>query len=426
MEDIITVPLVDEAVPSFAELGLTAPTLAGLKGMGITSPTPVQAQSIPGLIQGRDGLIQAPTGSGKTAAFVIPIVELCEKLNDKKRTVALVLCPTRELATQGADVADALLSPHGFRCACLIGGVGYDAQRVQLRQSPQVVFGSPGRVMDFIWDGKLDVSGVAIAVIDEADELLDQGFAQDVMKILSYLPQDRQTILVSATLPEWVQGVVRDELHDPIKVAVAFDPKNEGVIEHRLFETTQARRFDDLCHLLNTSGDGSAIVFGRTKWGVQKLHQQLRKAGYEAEVIEGNMTQGQRERSLDRFRDRKSQIMVATNVAARGIDVRHIGLVVNYELPESAELLTHRVGRTGRAGADGVAVTLLTPQDENKWQKLRRDGAPDLPREEHWSAADRVQAAERPARGSGGGGRQGGGGGGRSFRPRQRQGAGSR
>ncbi len=153
MEDIVTVPRTGTSTASFASLGLTAPTLAGLGGMGITTPTPVQEQSIPPLIAGRDGLIQAPTGSGKTAAFVIPIVELCEKLNDKKRTVALVLCPTRELATQGADVADALLSPHGFRCACLIGGVGYDAQRVQMRQSPQVVFGSPGRVMDFIWVG---------------------------------------------------------------------------------------------------------------------------------------------------------------------------------------------------------------------------------------------------------------------------------
>ena len=423
MEDAITVPRTGTPTQSFASLGLTAPTLAGLKGMGITTPTPVQEQSIPSLIQGRDALIQAPTGSGKTAAFVIPIVELCEKLNDKKRTVALVLCPTRELATQGADVADALLSPHGFRCACLIGGVGYDAQRVQLRQNPQIVFGSPGRVMDFIWDGKLDVSGVATVVIDEADELLDQGFAPDVMKILSYLPTNRQTVLVSATLPEWVQGVVREELHDPVNVAVAYDSANEGVIEHRLFETTQANRFDDLCRLLDDNRDGQALVFGRTKWGVQKLYAQLRKAGYQVEAIEGNMTQGQRERALDRFRSRKSLVLVATNVAARGIDVKELGLVINYELPESAELLTHRVGRTGRAGLDGVAITLVTPQDESKWQRLRKGGAPDLPREEHWTAADRAQAAERPARGAGTGGGRGGQ---RSFRPQGRRTASAR
>jgi superfamily II DNA/RNA helicase len=398
---------------SFADLNISAPTLAGLKRMGITTPTPVQAQSIPPLVAGRDGLIQAPTGSGKTAAFVIPIVELCRRLDDRTRTVALVLCPTRELATQGADVADALLSPHGFRSACLIGGVGYDAQRTQLRQHPQVVFGSPGRVMDFIWDGRLDVSRVAVAVIDEADELLDQGFAQDVMKILSYLPSNRQTILVSATMPEWVRGVVNDELKDPFRVAVAFDPKNEGVIEHRLMETTQAKRFDDLCHLLETSGDGSALVFGRTKWGVQKLYSQLRRAGYRCEVLQGNMSQGQREQALDRFRSRKSPILVATNVAARGIDVRHIGLVVNYELPESAELLTHRIGRTGRAGADGVAVTLVAPQDELKWQRLRRTGAPDLPREEHWTPAERATAQGSTSRPAAGPKR-----GGRSFRPR--------
>ena len=425
MEDIVLVPRTGTPTQSFASLGLTAPTLAGLKGMGISSPTPVQEQSIPPLIHGRDALIQAPTGSGKTAAFVIPIVELCEKLNDKKRTVALVLCPTRELATQGADVADALLSPHGFRCACLIGGVGYDAQRVQLRQNPQVVFGSPGRVMDFIWDGKLDVSGVATVVIDEADELLDQGFAPDVMKILSSLPTNRQTVLVSATLPEWVQGVVKAELHDPIKVAVAFDPANEGVIEHRLFETTQANRFDDLCRLLDDNRDGQALVFGRTKWGVQKLFSQLSKAGYKVEALEGNMTQGQRDRALDRFRSRRSLVLVATNVAARGIDVKDLGLVINYELPESAELLTHRIGRTGRAGADGVAITLLTPQDENKWQRLRKGGAPNLPREENWTAADRAVAAERPARGAGGGG-GGGNRGQRPFRPQGRRTASAR
>jgi len=378
---------------SFAELGVSAPTLAGLEAMGIDTPTPVQAQSIPPQLAGRDALIQAPTGSGKTAAFVIPIVEMCEKLDDHKRTVALVLCPTRELATQGADVADALLKPHGFRSACLIGGVGYENQRAQLRQSPQIVFGSPGRVMDFIWEGKLDVARIAVAVIDEADELLDQGFAQDVMKILSYLPAQRQTVLVSATLPEWVQEVVHGEMHDPVTVHVAFDPKNEGVIAHRLLETTQANRFDDLCHLIDSHRDGSVLVFGRTKWGVQKLHQQLVRAGYRAEALQGNMAQAQRDRALDAFRDGHSRVLVATNVAARGIDVRHIGLVINYELPESAELMTHRIGRTGRAGADGIAVTLLTPADELKWRRLRRTGAPDLPREARWSDAER-QGAE--------------------------------
>ena len=240
-----------------------------------------------------------------------------------------------------------------------------------------------------------------------------RGFAQDVMKILSYLPSERQTILVSATMPEWVQGVVRDELHNPIKVAVAFDPKNEGIITHRLYETTQAGRFDDLCGLIDAHKDGSVLVFGRTKWGVQKLFSQLKRAGYDCEVIEGNMAQGQRDRALDRFRSGRAKVLVATNVAARGIDVRHIGLVINYELPESAELLTHRIGRTGRAGADGVAITLLTPADELKWRRLRKTGAPELPREARWSAADRAAAELRPAQPSGGRGR------GSSFRPRR-------
>ncbi|HEV3233382.1 MAG TPA: DEAD/DEAH box helicase [Candidatus Dormibacteraeota bacterium] len=390
---------------SFASLGLSAPTLDGLRRMGIDTPTPVQAQSIPPLLEGSDVLMQAPTGSGKTAAFVIPLVELCEELADKTRTVGLVLCPTRELATQGADVADKLLEPHGYRSACLIGGVGYDSQRMQLKQHPQIVFGSPGRVLDHIWEGRLDVSRLAVVVIDEADELLDQGFAPEVLKILSLLPSKRQTVLVSATLPGWVQEIVHSELHHPARIHVEFDREVEGTIEHTLYETTLKRRFDDLCHLLDSEGDGSALVFGRTKHGVQKLYSQLRKAGYKAEAIEGNMRQGQRDRALDSFRDGHAPILVATNVAARGIDVRHIGLVVNYELPETADLLTHRIGRTGRMGSDGVAVTLLTPEEEPKWQRLRRGGAPDLPRTRTWTAEERAHA-ESPARARGPQGRR--------------------
>ena len=383
---------------TFDALGLSAPTLAGLGKMGITEPTAVQAQAIPPLLAGRDALVQAPTGSGKTAAFVIPIVELCAQLGDRKRTVALVLCPTRELANQGADVADALLKPHGFRTACLIGGVGYAEQRMQLSQTPQIVFGSPGRVMDHIWEGRLKVDGVRVAVIDEADEL-DQGFAPEVTRILSYLPSERQTILVSATMPEWVQGVVNSELHDPAHIAVDYKAEDDGTIEHRIDETTSARRFEDLCKLIDEHRDGSVLVFGRTKWGVQKLESQLKRAGMSCEALQGNMSQGQRDRALDRFRDGKVKVLVATNVAARGIDVRHIGLVVNYELPESADLLTHRVGRTGRMGANGIAVTMITPEEEMKWRRLQRGGAPDLPRKSTWTEAERAQAGKSaPAR----------------------------
>ncbi len=384
---------------TFDALGLSAPTLAGLGKMGITEPTSVQAQAIPPLLAGRDALVQAPTGSGKTAAFVIPIVELCAQLGDRKRTVALVLCPTRELANQGADVADALLKPHGFRTACLIGGVGYAEQRMQLSQTPQIVFGSPGRVMDHIWEGRLKVDGVRVAVIDEADELLDQGFAPEVTRILSYLPSERQTILVSATMPEWVQGVVKSELHDPAHIAVDYKAEDDGTIEHRIDETTSARRFEDLCKLINEHRDGSVLVFGRTKWGVQKLESQLKRAGMSCEALQGNMSQGQRDRALDRFRDGKVKVLVATNVAARGIDVRHIGLVVNFELPESADLLTHRIGRTGRMGSNGIAVTMITPEEEAKWKRLQRGGAPDLPRKSTWTAAEKALAGKPAAAG---------------------------
>ena len=405
-------------ITSFAALGLGALTLEGLQAMGFDEPTAVQEQAIPPLMAGRDGLVQAPTGSGKTAAFVIPMAERCLALAGDK-PFGLVLCPTRELATQGRDVAAALVEPHGFRTACLIGGVGYNEQRLQLRRNPHIVFGSPGRVMDHIWEGRLDISAIGMVVIDEADELLDQGFAPEVTKLLSYLPRNRQTVLVSATLPEWVQEIVKHELSDPIHVAVAKDDSVDGTIHQHMLETTVPRRFEDLCRLLDEHRDGSAIVFGRTKHGVQKLEQQLHRAGYKTEALQGNMSQGQRDRALENFRAGKAHVMVATNVAARGIDVRHIGLVINYELPESAELLTHRTGRTGRMGADGVAITMITPEEELKWKRLRRDGAPDLRRVETWTAAEKLAAATAPAkpgRGAGGGGgfrRSSGSGGGR-------------
>jgi superfamily II DNA/RNA helicase len=379
-------------IESFDALGLSAPTSAGLRDLGFDAPTEVQAAAIPPLLEGRDGLIQAPTGSGKTAAFVIPLAERCMRVNDRTKTVALVLCPTRELATQGEAVAAELLAPHGMRTTCLIGGVGYAEQRLQLKQIPQVIFGSPGRVMDHIWEGRLDTAHLDIVVIDEADQLLDQGFAPEVMKILSYLPRQRQTILVSATLPDWVKTVLQHELTDPVRITVEGNPTTDGVIDHQILETSLANRFEDLCGLLSQKRTGSAIVFGRTKRGVEKLDQQLRRAGYRTEAIQGNMSQVQRERALDNFRDGRADILVATNVAARGIDVRHVSLVINYELPESADLLTHRVGRTGRMGDAGVAYTLMTREDEVKWRRLRRDGAPDLPR---------LQSTEKPAKRTG-------------------------
>lgn len=378
---------------SFEALGLSAPTLAGLTDLGFDSPTEVQEQAIPTLLNGHDALIQAPTGSGKTAAFVIPIAERCAKIGSHDKTVGLVLCPTRELATQGAEVAATLLEPHGYRVACLIGGVGYSEQRLQLKQAPRIVFGSPGRVMDHIWEGRLDISELACVVIDEADQLLDQGFAPEVTKILSYLPRQRQTVLVSATLPDWVRDVMEHELVEPVRISVAGDLTAEGVIQHQIIETTTKGRFDDLCRLLDAHDDGSVIVFGRTKWGVQKLDQQLRRAGYQSLALQGNMSQVQRDRALNRFRDGEVQILAATNVAARGIDVRHVGLVVNYELPETADLLTHRVGRTGRMGAVGAAVTLITPEEEVKWRRLRRDGAPDLVRRNPTAAGPRTSDA---------------------------------
>ncbi|MHB8572072.1 MAG: DEAD/DEAH box helicase [Candidatus Dormibacteria bacterium] len=382
---------------SFDRLGLSAPTLSALAKMGFEVPTDVQAQAIPPLLEGRDALVQAPTGCGKTAAFVIPMAERCLLIADHAHPVGLVLCPTRELANQGREVASAILAPHGFRTACLIGGAGMAEQNLQLRQRPQLIFGSPGRVMDHVWAGRLELGSIQMVVLDEADELLDQGFAPEVTKLLSLLPRPRQTMLVSATLPEWVRSVVDHELDNPVRISVERDLQGEGVIEHLLVETTSQRKFSDLCDLIRAN-QGSVIVFGRTKWGVQKLEKQLQQSGFNTVPLQGNMTQGQRDRAMDRFRAGRADVLVATNVAARGLDVRSVSLVVNYELPDSPELMTHRAGRTGRMGSTGSAITLLCPEDDQRWRRLRRVGAPELPRQHNWTEADKLQAeASRPA-----------------------------
>jgi ATP-dependent RNA helicase DeaD len=338
--------------------------------MEIESPTPIQAAALPPLLRGDDVIGQARTGSGKTLAFAIPAIE---RVDPRRRAVqALVLAPTRELATQVGGVFERLAARRGVAVALVFGGRPMGAQRAALQRGAQVVVGTPGRVLDFIRQGALRLDAVKLLVLDEADEMLDMGFAPDVTRILAAAPADRQTALFSATVPEWVRTTSKRFLRNPVHVSVDPRPEDCAPVPHVAFDVPLGDKMRALCELLDLRGEESILVFGRTKHGVRKLARQLGERGYPVASLQGNLSQPQRDRVMADFRSGRVKVLVATNVAARGIDVSSIGQVINYELPESPQLLTHRVGRTGRMGRKGQAITLLSPTDAVKWRDLEK------------------------------------------------------
>ena len=363
---------------SFPTLPLSAATRAALTAMHISEPTPIQARSLPLLLEGSDLIGQAKTGSGKTLAFAIPMVE---RTDPQTRAVqALVLVPTRELAQQVGDVVAVLCKGRGIRSVLIYGGVGMGSQIKALAGSAQIVVGTPGRVLDLLKQGAFKPDRVSYVVLDEADEMLDRGFAPDVERILGFMPAKRQTALFSATVPEWVNQTASKHLHDPKLVRIDLRPEDAPKIDHVIYDVDEGQKLGVLRVLLDGRDDESVLVFGRTKHGVKKLAKQLVALGYPAAALQGNLSQNARDAVMADFRARRVPILLATNVAARGLDVEHIGLVINYELPETTELLTHRVGRTGRMGREGDAITLLAPSDADKWRKLSRELTARIPR----------------------------------------------
>ncbi len=376
---------VDEAVASFADLRLRPATLRALARMGIDTPTPIQAAALPALLDGRDVIGQARTGSGKTLAFGIPAVE---SVDPRQRDVqVLVLTPTRELAVQVGGVLDQVGGDQGVRSALIFGGRALGPQRDELRRGVHVVVGTPGRVLDLLNQGALWLDKVRFLVLDEADEMLDRGFAPDVERIIARTNSSRQTALFSATVPDWVRQTATKHLHDPVHVAVDPNPEDAAPIEHIAYDVPGGDKLAALKDLLDHRGEGAMIVFGRTKHGVKKLARQLEQAGYPVVALQGNLSQNARDRVMEDFRSGAVPVLVATNVAARGLDVSGIDLVVNIELPESSDLLTHRIGRTGRMGRQGQAMTLLVPEDGAKWRQLERGLGRRVPRTS-WRGAE--------------------------------------
>ena len=358
----------------FAKLGARGATVRALARQGIEIPTPIQERAIPPLLAGRDVIGQSRTGSGKTIAFGLPLVE---RIDPALRQVqALVLVPTRELASQVADVLASLDGGRGLRVAQLIGGRPLEPQRQALLSGAQIVVGAPGRVLDHLRQGNLNLRGLRFAVLDEADQMLDAGFAPDVERILAMTPPTRQMALFTATLPDWTIRIAGRYLHDPVRVeAGSGEPQPVPAIAQVIYAVPEGRRLDALIALLDRRRDasGATLVFGRTKHGVKKLARQLSARGYPVAALQGNMSQNARDRVVADFRAGRVPVLLATNVAARGLDVVSIEQVINYELPESAELFTHRIGRTGRMDREGEAITLITPEDMPAWQKIQRD-----------------------------------------------------
>ena len=358
-------------MPSFNDFSLQPATRAVLANMDITEPTPIQAEAIPALLAGQDLIGQSATGSGKTLAYSIPLVERLAR--DKRFVQALVLLPTRELAAQVNAVLSKLAVSRRLTTALLVGGRSYGPQVSALRYGAQIVVGTPGRVQDHLERGTLVLNQLRICVLDEADEMLDIGFAPAIEDILATTPDTRQMALFSATMPEWIVKLQERFLKDPVKISITQAGGEQSTIEQIAYQVPQDRKMAALCTLLNSAEGESSLIFGKTKFGVEKLGKQLSGLGFTVGTLHGDKSQRARDEVLNSFRSGQVQTLLATNVAARGLDIKGIHQVINYELPESSELFTHRIGRTGRMGRQGKAITLLSPADMFKWRRMSRN-----------------------------------------------------
>lgn len=356
-------------VASFDQFELPEALRAALRKMNFTSPTPIQEQAIPLALAGHDILGSAQTGTGKTGAFSIPIVT---RLLKSPRGSALVLTPTRELAVQVIDVIQQLLGTHSpIKTALLIGGESMPKQLQQLKLRPRVIVGTPGRINDHLERGSLMLHDTGMLVLDETDRMLDMGFGVQIDRILKFLPQQRQNLMFSATLPQEIIKMSERYLRDPKRVAVGSTNKVATKVQQEVVHTSEDHKFDELLKQLNTR-QGSIIVFVKTKFGAERMAGKLRKLKHSADAIHGDLHQRQRDRVIEAFRDKKHRIMVATDIAARGLDIPHIEHVINYDLPQVPEDYIHRLGRTARADAEGAAISLISPEDNIKWRAIQK------------------------------------------------------
>ncbi|MBS3898186.1 MAG: DEAD/DEAH box helicase [Dethiobacter sp.] len=355
-------------MPLFSQFNLSSEVLKAVSMMGFEEATPIQEQAIPAALEGRDLIGQAHTGTGKTAAFGVPLIE---KLQRNVLSVqALVVTPTRELAVQVAEELNKLGQFKGIRTLPVYGGQEINRQIRGLQKNPQIITGTPGRLLDHIRRRTIRLSDIKVVILDEADEMLNMGFIEDIEAILKETPTDRQTLLFSATIPTAIQQLARRFMRDAKLITVRSQEVTVPNTEQSHLVLEERQKFDVLCRLLDTQSPDLAIVFGRTKRRVDELYEALNKRGYSAEGIHGDMTQARRDSVMRQFRDGSIDVLVATDVAARGLDISGVTHVYNFDIPQDPESYVHRVGRTGRAGKSGMAVTFVTPREGNQLRAI--------------------------------------------------------
>jgi ATP-dependent RNA helicase RhlE len=351
----------EPTLPTFAELGLATPILEAIRDAGYERPTPIQAQAIPVVLRGRDVMGLAQTGTGKTAAFALPIVH--RLLDGPRRTRVLVLTPTRELCMQVEESFRKYATPAGIDVQSVFGGVAMEPQERALKDGVDVVVATPGRLLDHLERGNVDFENLEVLVLDEADRMLDMGFAPQINRVVAQIPPYRQTLLFSATMPPEVDALARKYLRKPVVVQVGRRNTNTTTVTHAVYPVPRDRKSSLLVELLRKPEMDSVLVFTRTKPGADRVVRHLERDGIAATAMHGDKTQVQRVEALEQFRSGQVRVLVATDIAQRGLDISGISHVINYDVPEQAEDYVHRIGRTGRAAATGDAYTFMAPDE---------------------------------------------------------------
>jgi len=367
----------------FSRLGLSVPTCASLARLGYEIPTPIQTQAIPLVLSGGDLLARAQTGTGKTAAFGLPMIERLQSPDngrDRRMPRALVLVPTRELAVQVHQSLSAYASATPLRLAAIFGGVGMNGQIQALRRGADIVVATPGRLLDHLQRRNIDLSTINVLTLDEADRMLDMGFLPALRRIVAAVPRRRQTLLFSATLSDDIVRLAREFTHDAARVDASPQQVVAATVTHEVHDVAVDRKRDALSGILMQHGTSQALVFCRTKRGANRVGEDLTRRGVRTGVIHGNKSQNARSRALDDFKAGRVRVLVATDIAARGLDIVHLPLVVNFDMPLVAEDYVHRVGRTGRAGQDGRAVSLVSASEVGMLRQIQRVAGATLER----------------------------------------------
>lgn len=367
----------------FSDLGISENFLAVLTKKGFTKPTPIQHQVIPGALEGKDVVGIAQTGTGKTLAFGIPMIQRLGTVKGK----GLILAPTRELAIQIETELLKVAGPLGLKTAVLIGGTSQNPQIRALKRKPHIVIATPGRLVDLMEQKHISLSNVSVIALDEADRMLDVGFMPQLKKVFAQVPKDRQTLLFSATMPKEISSLAAKYMQLPLRIEIAPQGTAAKKVEQEMFVIRKPDKMRLLDHILKEYKNETTLIFSRTKHGAKKIARDIRRMGHTADEIHSNRSQNQRQKALKGFRDGKIRVLVATDIAARGIDVKQVSLVINFDLPDSTEDYVHRIGRTGRAGRSGKAISFATPSQKADIRKIERlirkalpiIGLPELP-----------------------------------------------